>query len=152
MDTNEKKPSDKLVNKLIELSGREYNCSQILMILFLEKEGKEIPDLVRALSGLGDGCGFFSETCGVMTGSACVLGYYAGKGADSEMQSEKMLPMQQDFNEWFVKECEEKYQGTKCKEIVGELVGTPDGKMICGGLIMEAYNRLTNILTSYNFG
>lgn len=144
------KPSDEIINRLIKLAERKYNCSQIMMILFLEKENKKNPDLVRAMSGLADGCGFFYETCGVMTGAACVLAYYAAKGSDSEKQSEKMLPMLQDFGEWFRNECENKYNGTRCKEIVGELVGTPDGKMICGGLIIQTYNKLTDILTSYD--
>lgn len=151
MNNNDIKPSDEIVNRLIELAERKYNCSQIIMILFLEKEGEKNSDLVRAMSGLADGCGFFYETCGVMTGGSCVLAYYAAKGADSEKQSEKMLPMLQDFGEWFRNESENKYNGTRCREIVGELVGTPDGKMICGGLIIQAYNKLIDILNSYDF-
>ena len=151
MTINEIKPSDEFINRLIQLAEKKYNCSQIMMILSLEKEGKEIPNLVRAMSGLADGCGFFDETCGVMTGAACVIGYYAAKGADSEKQSDKMLPMLQDFGEWFRQECKKNYKGTKCKEIVGDLVGTPDGKMICGGLIIQAHSKLTDVLASYNF-
>ena len=62
--------ADELVNRMIQLAENKYNCSQIMMVLALEQEGRQNPDLVRAMSGLGDGCGFFQETCGIMTGAA----------------------------------------------------------------------------------
>ena len=43
--------------------------------------------MVRAMSGLGDGCGFFKETCGIMTAAAARLSWYAGKGSDEEIES-----------------------------------------------------------------
>ena len=64
---------------MIDLAEKKYNCSQIIMDLFLEQEQKENPGLMRAMSGLGDGCGFFHETCGVMTGAASVFGLYANR-------------------------------------------------------------------------
>jgi hypothetical protein len=53
----------------------------------------------KSISGLVDGCGFFNETCGVLTGAVCLLSWYAGKGADEEPESEKLLPMLQDLGE-----------------------------------------------------
>ena len=53
--------TDEIVVQMIGLAEKNYNCSQILMILALQQEGKENPGLVRAMSGLGDGCGFFQE-------------------------------------------------------------------------------------------
>ena len=81
--------TDEIVMQMIELAEKNYNCSQIMMILAMQQEGKENPGLVRAMSGLGDGCGFFNETCGGMTGAASMLAWYAGKGADGEEESEK---------------------------------------------------------------
>lgn len=38
-----------LFDRMLELSGQGYFCAQILMILALESEGKEDPDLIRAV-------------------------------------------------------------------------------------------------------
>ena len=142
---------DEIVKRMIELAEKNYNCSQIMMILALQREGKENPDLVRAMSGLGDGCGFFQETCGIMTGAASLLAWYAGKGADGEAESDKLLPMLQDLGDWFQQEIGVKYNGTRCKDIVGDLVGTHEGKQICGGIILRTYNKVNEILVSNNF-
>ena len=115
-----------------------------------EQEIRENPDLIRAISGLGDGCGFFRETCGVMTGAACLLAWYAGKGADNETESEKLLPMLQEFGDWFQQEIGDRYNGTHCKDIVGDQVGTPEGKQICGGIIFQSFSKLNEILESYS--
>jgi hypothetical protein len=145
------KSTDEIIKRMIELAEKSYNCSQILMILALEQEGQENPDLIRAMSGLGDGCGFFKETCGVMTGAACLLSWYAGKGADSEVESEKLLPMLQEFGDWFQQEAETKYAGTRCQDIVGDMVGTPEGKQICGGLIFQTFLKVNNLLESNSY-
>jgi hypothetical protein len=145
------KSADDIVMRMIELAEKNYNCSQIMMILALDQEGKQNPELVRAMSGLGDGCGFFKETCGIMTAAASILSWYAGKGADDETESEKLLPMLQELGDWFEQEVGDKYQGTRCQEIVGDLVGTPDGKQICGGIIFQTYNKVNEILAAYKF-
>ena len=145
------KSADDIVMRMIELAEKNYNCSQIMMILALDQEGKQNPDLVRAMSGLGDGCGFFNETCGIMTAAASILSWYAGKGADDETESEKLLPMLQELGDWFQEEIGEKYQGTRCQEIAGDLVGTPDCKQICGGIIFQTYNKINEILAANKF-
>ena len=147
MSTKKRTP-DEVVGRMIDLAEKKYNCSQIMMGLFLEQEQKENPDLLRAMSGLGDGCGFFHETCGIMTAAASVFGLYAGKGVDSEEESDHLLPMLEEFGDWFRRETVEKYKGTRCKEIVGDQVGTPEGKQICGTLIFEAYNQINAILSN----
>lgn len=84
---------------MIELSTNNYNYSQILMVLALEQEEDENPDLVRSVSGLADGCGFFNETCDAMTSAASILALYAGKGADDEKKSKNLLLMLQELGE-----------------------------------------------------
>jgi len=143
--------TDEIVMQMIELAEKNYNCSQILMILALQQEGKVNTGLVRAMSGLGDGCGFFNETCGIMTGAASILAWYAGKGTDGEEESEKLLPMLQDIGDWFQQEIGIKYSGTRCKDIAGDLVGTPECKQICGGIILQTYNKVNEILMSNNY-
>ena len=107
--------------------------------------------LVRAMSGLGLGCGSFNETCGVLTSAASILAWYGGKGADNEAESEKLFPMLQDLGEWFQQRTASKFKGTSCKDIVGDQAGTPAGKQICGMLIFDTYNKVDEILKAYGF-
>lgn len=149
--TAQQKSADEIVNRMIQLAESKYNCSQIMMLLALEQEGRENSELVRAMSGLGDGCGFFQETCGIMTGAAGILAWHAGKGADDEEESEKLLPMLEDLGDWFGQEIGAKYAGTRCHEIVGDLVGTDDGKQICGSIIFQTFGKVNEILASNQF-
>ena len=149
--TAQQKSADEIVNRMIQLAENKYNCSQIMMLLALEQEGRENPDLVRAMSGLGDGCGFFNETCGIMTAAAAILAWYAGKGADSETESETLLLMLEELGDWFRQEIAEKQQDSRCKDIVGDLVGTEEGKQICGGIIFQTYGKINEILTATKF-
>ncbi len=145
------KTAEHIIARMIALADKKFNCSQILLILALEQEGKEIPDLVRAMAGLGDGCGFFEETCGTLTGAACLMAWYGGKGAADEKESPQLLPMLQELGDWFQTEVGQKYNGTRCKEIVGDRVGTPEGKQICGGIIFQTYQKVNQTLTDYGF-
>jgi hypothetical protein len=147
----QQKSADEMVNRMIQLAENKYNCSQIMMVLALEQEGRENSELVRAMSGLGDGCGFFQETCGIMTGAASILAWYAGKGADDEKESEKLLPMLEDLGDWFRQEIGARYAGTRCNEIVGDRVGTPDGKQICGSIIFQTFGKVNEILAYNDF-
>ena len=45
----------------------------------------------------------------------------------------------------------EKHQGSRCKDIVGDLVGTEEGKQICGGVIFQTHNKVNEILSGNNF-
>ncbi|MBM3301641.1 MAG: hypothetical protein FJY85_17045, partial [Deltaproteobacteria bacterium] len=38
--------------RMLELSGQGFHCSQILLFLGLESQGKFEPDLIRAMAGL----------------------------------------------------------------------------------------------------
>ena len=145
------KTADEIVNRMIELAEKQYNCSQIMMILALEQEGRENRELVRAMSGLGDGCGFFNETCGIMTGASSILAWYAGRGADNEEESEKLLPMLEELGDWFRQDIASNYSGTRCREIVGDLVGTDEGKKICGSIIFQTFGKVNEILASNSF-
>ncbi len=145
------KQRDAFVQRMIELAENGYNCSQIVMSLALEQEDQQNPDLIRAMSGLGDGCGFFNETCGILTGSACRLSWYAGKGSDREKASEKYLPMLQDLGEWFEEQVGGKYNSTRCRDIVGDKVGTQEGMHTCGRLLLMTHVRTNEILASYGF-
>ena len=71
---------------LMELGMQGFECSQILMMLALETDGCENPDLIRAMSGLTGGMGHCQKECGALTGGCCVLGYFAGRGSTEEIE------------------------------------------------------------------
>lgn len=139
----------KIINRTMQLAGSQYNCSQIMMLLTLEQAGHDNADLVRAMSGLGDGCGFFNETCGVMTGAASALAWHGGKGSANETESDKLLPMLEELGDWFRQHAATGH--TRCRDIVGDKVGTPRGKLICGKLILDTHSKVNDILAAYGF-
>ena len=70
-----------LMMDLLPLVRQGYCCSQLLVQLLVQAQGREIPDLVRALHGLCHGIGQSGGPCGLLTGGACVLALLAGIGA-----------------------------------------------------------------------
>ncbi len=64
--------------RIAELLLDGHTCGHILVKLALEAQGRDDPDLVRAMSGLalGMGQGF---NCGSLTAGCCVLGLYGGR-------------------------------------------------------------------------
>ena len=80
-----------LFDHILELSRYGYFCSQILAILTLELTGEENPKLVQAMGGLDGGVGYSKNNCGCLTGGACLISYFTGKGSDFEAESPEAL-------------------------------------------------------------
>ena len=134
--------------RVMDLAMKGYQCSQILMALALEAQGKENEDLLRAMSGLlgGMACG---KTCGALTGGCSVLGFYAGWGTPNTEADERLAAMLADFVEWFECEFKQRYGGIECAEIVG---GDMRNKMArCPGIVTESFARLKQILAEYDY-
>lgn len=89
---------------LMELGMQGFECSQILMMLALETDGCENPDLIRAMSGLTGGMGHCQKECGALTGGCCVLGYFAGRGSTEEIEHNQFQKIVQDYVNWFQEE------------------------------------------------
>lgn len=100
-------------DRMLELSQEGYFCAQILLILALESEGKECPDLIRAMGGLNGGIGNTGGTCGSLTGGACFLSYFAGKGEADELEHPDCNVMIRKLTEWF-QEYTAEYGGISC--------------------------------------
>lgn len=134
---------------IMELAGKGYCCTQIMLLLALGEMGRENPDLVRAASGLCDGMGDCSGPCGVLSGAAMVLGLYAGKGTDIEEAAEVLPLMQEELRDWF-SAASDRFGGTACRDILDGRCGQPDPSR-CGGLMNQASARVREILVNNGF-
>jgi hypothetical protein len=130
--------------RIMELAGKGYCCSQMMVMLVMDELGRENPDLVRAAGGLCQGSGDCSGTCGVYTGAVLALGIYAGKGSDMEEAEERLPVMQETLRDWF-SEVTSQYGGTTCAHILDNECGGPDPER-CGGLVGAASAKVREIL------
>jgi hypothetical protein len=134
---------DATLMEILPLAGRGYCCSQILGLLAMRAQGREDANLIRALGGLCHGVAESGGTCGILTGGACVLSLYVGRGADHEVPHERAALVLSSFAEWFVERTSSQYGGSTCSAILGE--GKPDVTR-CGGLLAEAWAMVVGIL------
>ncbi|WP_298267461.1 DVU_1555 family C-GCAxxG-C-C protein [Geobacter sp.] len=139
---------DETLLKLLELSYKGYYCSQVLVIMALEAQGKENPDLIRALGGLANGCGSDGGICGTLTGAACLLGLYAGKGTDDEHEDEMLKYMLNDLTVWFEQTVGSRYGGITCGLIVGDRT---EVRQRCGAIVAETYDYAMQLLASSGY-
>jgi hypothetical protein len=140
---------DKMI-RMLQLSGKGYGCSQILIRLFLELRGEDNPALVRSMSGLAYGCGAGSATCGTLTGGCCALALYAGKGTDDETASERLMLMLEELSNWFDERVGGPHDGIACQAIVGA-EGPQAARQRCGAIVAETYSKVLEILSANGF-
>lgn len=133
-----------LFSQMLALSGEGYMCSQILFILTLESQGKENPDLIRAMGGLTGGMGFSGKTCGALTGGACLLGYFGAKGEASDRSDGRAQAMITEFVQWFEEEMGTAYQGINCSDILED---NPANTLVrCPDIVAGVYEKVMAIL------
>jgi C_GCAxxG_C_C family probable redox protein len=130
--------------RMIEMSQQGFYCSQIQIKLGLENLGKDNIDLVRAMGGLAGGIGFTGKNCGALSGGACLLSLYAGKGAAEEKDDYEILTMISDLVQWFEDEFGTLYGGIDCKEI---LDGDEKNQVQrCPLIVSQTYEKVKEIL------
>jgi hypothetical protein len=136
--------------RMMQLSGRGYVCSQIIVKMALELRGEENPSLVRAMAGPEYGCGTGAGTCGALVGGCCLLALYAGKGLDDESPSDRLPLMLSELSEWFSERVGGQYGGILCENIVGD-AGPAASMRICGAIVAETYAKAMEILVLNEF-
>jgi hypothetical protein len=130
--------------RMMELSMQGFGCSQIMILLALEAQGRSNPELVRAISGLQGGLGFCGKNCGSLTAACCLLALYAGRGTAEEVEDSRLQEMIRTLVEWFENDCVSKYGGIDCAAI---LQGDPRNQIArCPGIIMETMSKVQEIL------
>jgi len=149
MPQPENTPDMSALMDILPMAARGYCCSQILGLLALAAQGREDAGLVRALGGLCHGIAESGGSCGILTGGACVLSLYVGRGADSETPHERAALVLSTFADWFIERTGREYGGSTCAAILGD---GPDGKpgkpdmSRCGNLLAEAWAIIVSIL------
>ena len=134
-------------DRMMELSQKGYFCAQILLILALESEGKDCPELVRAMGGLNGGLGNSGDLCGALTGGACFLSYFAGKGEDDELEHPDLNRMIGELKDWFAAYTAE-FGGCTCRCI---LANDPRNRLErCPSLIIAVLEKCTELLEEYD--
>ncbi|MDP3480106.1 MAG: C-GCAxxG-C-C family protein [Desulfoprunum sp.] len=133
---------------ILRLATQGFCCAQIMLHLALDHQGLENPGLLRAMSGLCNGLDSHQGPCGVLTGGACLIAYYTGKGRAEEEASDQLPLLQHEFEEWFRQIAGTRFGGSRCADIVSD--GRPDPQ-ICGGLLSEAFNHIAILLGENGF-
>jgi C_GCAxxG_C_C family probable redox protein len=133
--------------QLTALKAKGYCCAQMILILALEAQGKANADLVRSMGGLCFGINGCGEVCGALSGGACLISLYAGKGGDEEEHDERYQKIMDEFVAWFKEAAEDEYGGTRCDEILEKF---PD-RSICGKIVSDTYGKCMDILVSNGF-
>ena len=132
--------------RVAELLIDDFKCSHILMRLALEAQGRDDPDLVRAMSGLalGMGQGF---NCGALSAGCCVIGYYAGRGSDGEREHPELAAMLDDFTGWFNAAATGQYGGIDCSAIMQFDEGLKHER--CPALILATWAKIKETLADH---
>ena len=141
---------DDTLIRMLKLGSEGYYCSQIMVILALEARGESNPTLVRAATGLAMGCGGLQGTCGVLTGAACIMGMFAGRGPDEREEDPKLPLMLQELNDWFAQRVKPEYGDITCQAIVGE-DGPQGARPRCGSILADTYAQTVRILAENGF-
>jgi C_GCAxxG_C_C family probable redox protein len=137
------------IDQIISLRKQGFYCSQMLILRGLELLGKTNPDLVRAMHGLAGGLGFSGELCGALTGGACLLGLYAGKGTPEQEEDPRLFFMVTDLVKWFKAEYGEPFGGIRCEEI---LAGNSQNKAVrCPVMVAGTLQKVKELLIENGF-
>jgi C_GCAxxG_C_C family probable redox protein len=138
---------DDTMLRMMELKHKGFYCSQIMMQLALENQEKANPDLIRSMAGLAFGIGI-GDVCGALTGGACILSLYAGKGTEEEEEHFRLMGMLHELGDWFRETFTGQYDGISCDAI------SEDGSLRnerCGAVVAGTYQKVLEILIANEF-
>jgi hypothetical protein len=137
-------------DRMLELRSQGFYCSQVLMAMALDLQGRDDPAMMRAMEGLAGGLGFTGEgTCGTLTAGAAVLGLYAGRGRESDDRDPTLFFMVEDLVKWFRDGYGAEYGGLRCNEI---LATDPNAQVTrCPLMVAGTLQRIKEILVKNGF-
>ena len=135
--------------RIRELREQGFHCAQILVLMGLDLQGKTNSDLVSSMQSLAGGIGFSGNLCGALTGAACLLGLYAGKGTPNDEADERLDAMLQDLVDWFKKTIGTTYQGIDCDLILEQ--NNANIPQRCPEIVHSVYQKSKELLVAYGF-
>jgi len=137
------------IARITQLHMQGFHCSQIILIVGLEQQGKTNPDLVRAMTGLAGGLGFTGKNCGTLTGGVCLLALYAGRGELEETENHHLNKMIEELVDWFEETFAKQYGGIDCKHIMNN---EPWNRLTrCPDVVIKTYFKVKEILEDNGF-
>ncbi|HPF07707.1 MAG TPA: C-GCAxxG-C-C family protein [Spirochaetota bacterium] len=130
--------------RIVELAGQGFFCSQILLQMGLDALGRENPELIKAIGGLPGGLGFCGKNCGALTGGACLISLYAGKGTAEETPDIRLNEMISKLVNWFDETYGSVYGGINCRDIIEN--NPANMKERCPQMVLATYEKVKEIL------
>ena len=133
-------------DRMAQLHMQGFHCAQILLMMGMEHLGRENPELVRAMDGLSGagGLNFPGKNCGALTGGACLLALFAGRGKDEETGHHSLPQMVQQLADWFEAGFGAEYGGIDCETI---LQNDPWNRLTrCPKLVNDTYFMVRQLL------
>ena len=134
---------------LLQLANQEYSCSQILLQMTLDDQGKENQELIRAVGGLVGGLGYCGKLCGALTSGACLLSLYAGKGSPDEVEDSRLNDMIAELVQWFENTFGARYGGTNCQDILEGDYGNRVER--CPEIPLQTQRKVHEILAAHSY-
>ena len=137
------------LNRIMQLKAGCFYCSQIILKMGLDLQGKDNSDLLKAMQALAGGIGFCGYICGALTGGASMLGLYAGKGDIDRDEDERLNLMLLDLTEWFKNTIGNQYHGMNCDEILEN-----DQRNIpsrCPTIVASVFQKCKELLVEYGY-
>jgi hypothetical protein len=135
------------LERIRELKIQGFFCSQIIMLMGLDLQGKSNTELVRAMNSLAGGIGFNGLLCGALSGGAAMLGLYAGKGLPDEEQDWRLDLMLGELVYWFKAEYGER--GVNCDDILeGRQENIP---LRCPGMAAAVFQKCKELLVENGY-
>lgn len=130
--------------RLMELSGEGYCCSQAIVQMGLEAQGRSDPVLIRAIGGLCGGMGTGKNVCGALSGAVCFLGLYLGKGGPEEEARPEFPRLTTALVDWFTRQYGHRYGGIDCLRLLEG--NQANHAKRCPQIVLESYLKAVELL------
>lgn len=137
------------LDRIKMLKQQGFYCSQIILQMGLELQGKTNPDLIRSMHGLAGGVGFTGDICGALTGGVCMLALYAGKGEPEDPEDPRLEFMTGDLVRWFKQEFGQQFGGIRCEELLEG--GKVQKSARCPLLVSSTFQKVKEMLVENGF-
>jgi len=135
--------------RMVQRVQQGFHCSEILLFAGLGAQGKTNPDLIRAVSALAGGVGFSGELCGALTGGACLLGLYGGRGDENETADPRLNIMVSELMDWFAAKYGAQYGGIRCREITED--DPKNQPLRCPRIVAGVLKKVQSLLDENGF-